>query len=197
MLRGDRFIPTACDGCGGRARAVPGEGSERPTVFLVGEAPGPQEERQGRPFVGRAGKLLRTSLAVAGWAPGELWITNVVKAFPHALEDGKRRIRRPSAAEVRACLPHLVAEAEALRPGLLLALGRTAAEALLDRRVAPLSDLRGRTLAARPELGGRAVFVTIHPSALQYGRLAGKRAGFVEDLRAARHRLSPQAPGHR
>jgi uracil-DNA glycosylase len=188
MRRGDAFLAPDCPVCAGRA--VPAEGGEAPQAFFVGEAPGPTEEKLGRPFVGRAGRVLRESMAEAGWSEDEIWITNVVKRFPYEDVEGKRKIRKPTADEIRACLPHLVAEVQALRPRLLVALGRTASEALLGRRVPTLGALRGQTLAARPELGAGPVFVTIHPSALSYGILRGQRAGFVADLRRARAQLA-------
>lgn len=192
MRRGDAYLAPDCSACAGRA--VPAEGGEAPHTFFVGEAPGPTEEKLGRPFVGRAGRVLRSALEEAGWTEPEIWITNVVKAFPHVEVAGKRKIRKPTPAEVRACIPHLVREADDLRPRLLVALGRTAAEALLGRRVPKLGDVRGQVLPTRAELAGRPVFVTIHPSALSYGALRGQRAGFVEDLRRARVALSQRGP---
>jgi len=191
MRRGDAYLAPDCPACKGRA--VPAEGSERPQAFFVGEAPGPTEEKMGRPFVGRAGRVLRSALPEAGWAEDDIWITNIVKCFPYADVDGKRKIRKPNPAEVQACLPHLLREAEDLRPRLLIALGRTAAEGLLGRRVPKLGSIRGQVLPARSELGARPVFVTIHPSALSYGVLRGQRAGFVDDLRKARESLSTDA----
>jgi uracil-DNA glycosylase len=190
--RGDAYLDPACAACAGRA--VPAEGALAPQAFFVGEAPGPTEELARRPFVGRAGNLLRGALAEAGWSPDEVWITNVVKAFPYELEGEKRRIRRPTTDEVRACLAHLVKEVDALRPRLLVALGRTAAEGLLGRRVSALGPLRASVHAARPELGGAPVFVTIHPSALHYGAQRGQRDAFVADLAAARARLEAERP---
>lgn len=185
---GRTFLDPTCRAC--RGRAVPAEGSATPAVFIVGEAPGPTEEREGRPFVGRAGAILRTALRTAGWTDDELWITNIVKSFPFDLEGGKRKIRRPTGDEVAACLPHLVREHDALKPRLLVALGRTAAEALLGRGVPKLADVRGRPLLARAELGGALVFVTYHPSGLHYGHATVEE--FTADLRAARRVALPE-----
>lgn len=189
LLRGIQFLAADCKTCGGHA--VPGEGSAHPLTFFVGEAPGPQEEMQGRPFVGRAGKLLRACLVEAAWNAETIWITNIVKCFPYTVEAGKKRIRKPTPEEVQGCLPHLLAEIDGLKPKLLVALGKTAAEALLGRRVEKLGDLRGTLQRGRPELGSVPVFVTHHPSALFYGKLRGQRDEFVEDLRTARTHLVP------
>lgn len=191
-----RLVPTGCDACGlrvGALRFVPGEGGRHPKAFFVGEAPGPEEDRQGRPFVGRAGKLLRRSLVEAGWSDDEVWITNAVKYFPHDVDGTKKRIRKPTPAEVGACLRHLGDEVRMLRPRLLVALGATAAAATVGGKIGRLADLRGRVVAARPELEGVPVFVTYHPSGLHYGHATPQE--FVEDLRRARSiAVEPRMP---
>lgn len=185
-IRGEAYVPLDCHKCPlseGRTQVVPAEGAPAPLAFFVGEAPGPDEDREGRPFIGRAGRILRRSLAEAGWREEEVWITNAVKCFPHEVENGKASIRRPSGAESQACRAHLRAEVDALQPKLLIALGKTAAESLLGAKVANLGALREKP-PGQSNVGGAPVFVTFHPSGLHYGHAT--EAEFVEDLRRAR-----------
>ena len=101
--------------------------------MLVGEQPGDQEDLQGKPFVGPAGKLLQSTLKEAGVDPKEVYLTNVVKHFKWEPR-GKRRIhKKPSASEIAACWPWLDAEIAALKPKVIVCLGATAAQALLGR----------------------------------------------------------------
>lgn len=187
-MRGDAFVDASCAKCAlsrTRKQVVAAEGGRRPLAFFVGEAPGPEEDREGRPFIGRAGKILRRSLAGAGWKPDEVWITNTVKCFPHESgPNGKARIRRPDAAEAAACRQHLLAEVKALRPRIIVALGQTAAQALLREPPKKLALVRASLQAARPDLGEVAVFVTYHPSGLHYGHAT--EAEFQRDLAQAR-----------
>lgn len=191
------FAPRDCTACGFppgyHARVVPGEGGLRPLAFFVGEAPGPQEDAEGRPFVGRAGQILRRTLAAAGWGAEELWITNAVKCFPYEEVAGRRRIRKPTVREMEACLPFLASEVQALEPKLLVALGATAAAAVLGEPVKQLATTRGRILPSRNELGERPVLVTYHPSGLHYRK--GALAEFESDLRAARKRVEEARGG--
>lgn len=185
--RATDLVDLACDRCqlnGSRTQVVPAEGPRTARLFLVGEAPGPDEDAQGRPFVGRAGKILRRSLDAAGIPADDVWISNTVKCFPHDLvEGGKRRIRKPSTEEATACRPWLRAEVKALRPALLVALGGTAAQELTGQRGIKIGDVRGKRLSARDELGGVPVVVTYHPSGLRYGHATEQ--DLVDDLRAA------------
>lgn len=173
-----------CGLCQGRTQVVPAEGSRAARVMLVGEAPGPDEDQVGRPFIGRAGKILRRELEKAGWTPEDVWITNTVKCFPHEVVEGKKKIRAPSEAESDACRLHLRRELDALRPHLVVALGRTAAQQLTGKPLESLEALRGATLSTRPELGDHDVFVTYHPSGLHYAK--GRLELFQQDLRRAR-----------
>jgi uracil-DNA glycosylase len=154
-----------CRGCSlyrNATQAVFGEGTASATVVLVGEQPGDREDRQGRPFVGPAGKLLDQALADAGIDRGTVFITNVVKHFKFAPR-GKRRIhKRPSAEEVRACAPWFRAELDAVQPTGLMTLGATAAQDLFGRSFRVTRD-RGKRLAS--DLAP-VVMATIHPSAI-------------------------------
>src|SRR5690606_17631105 len=99
---------TRCRGCDlyrGATQTVFGEGPADARLMLVGEGPGETEDRQGRPFVGRAGALLIRALQEVGVERERVYITNVVKHFPHEGERGRRRPRKPRVGEVRACLP--------------------------------------------------------------------------------------------
>jgi DNA polymerase len=158
--------------------------------MLVGEQPGDQEDRAGRPFVGPAGALLRELLAEAGIAEERAYLTNAVKHFKWRPDTrgGKRRIHdKPSWHEIRACLHWLDLELGVAQPALLVCLGATAAQALFGRD-ARVGALRGQRLELD---GGTPALVTIHPSAvLRAGQQrAVRRAELLEDLGLARRTL--------
>jgi DNA polymerase len=161
--------------------------------MLVGEQPGDQEDRAGRPFVGPAGKLLDRALGDAGIDRSAVYATNAVKHFkwkPQA-GGGKRRIHdKPSWSEIGACLPWLQAELAAVRPRVVVCLGATAAQALLGRE-ARVTKLRGRALESSL---ARWLTVTVHPSAILRARDDESRskemAAFVADLRLAARLLT-------
>ena len=149
--------------------------------MLVGEQPGDVEDRDGHPFVGPAGRLLRELLAEAGLADEATYVTNAVKHFKWR-PSGKRRIHdKPSWTEVQACHHWLSIELETVRPELLVLLGGTAAQAVLGR-AARVNRLRGSVL--EPEEVNVPVVVTLHPSAvLRAGdQRHQRRAELVEDL---------------
>jgi uracil-DNA glycosylase len=154
---------------------------------LVGEQPGDGEDRAGKPFVGPAGRVLDESLAEAGIARDDVYVTNAVKHFKWRAQ-GKRRIhQRPNAAEVAACKPWLLGELAAVRPDVLVLLGATAAQALLGRSFR-VTKQRGEPL----EETGLAPYVvaTVHPASVLRERddeaRAEARAGFVRDLEVVR-----------
>lgn len=160
-----------------------GEGPSEARVVVVGEQPGDQEDRQGRPFVGPAGLLLDRAFAAAGIQRSSLYLTNAVKHFKWEPR-GKRRLhQRPSAREVAACRPWLEAELHAVRPRLIVCLGATAAHSVTGRNVRVLSE---RSQKVETEFGAPAL-ITVHPSALL--RLpdgadpAAEFERFVADLR--------------
>ncbi|AKF80475.1 DNA polymerase [Myxococcus fulvus 124B02] len=159
----------------------PGPG---PRVMLVGEQPGDQEDREGRPFVGPSGRLLDEALEEAGIDRSQVYVTNTVKHFKWT-GDGKRRIHaKPNTTEVRACLPWLEAEIQVFRPDILVCLGATAAQALLgkDFRV---TQQRGQPI---PSAWAPVVVATVHPSSILRApdpeARERQREAFVEDLRA-------------
>ncbi len=171
-------------------QAVHGEGPAQARLMLVGEQPGEREDLQGRPFVGPAGQLLDRALAQLGWPRDRLYLTNAVKHFKHELR-GKRRLHKtPAQQEAEACLQWLEGEIALLQPQAAIALGATAARALLGRPVAVLAE-RGQWFT-RPD--GLRVLVTLHPAALlrsEGGDPALAYQRWVADLALA----APDAPG--
>jgi DNA polymerase len=165
-------------------QTVFGDGADGAAMVLVGEQPGDQEDRKGRPFVGPAGRLLDEALDAAGISREQVYVTNAVKHFKWTPR-GKRRIHKtPSVAEALACKPWLDHELTVLAPDVVVLMGATAVRSVLGpgRRI---GDLRGRVLEDGP---AKATVVTTHPSAVV--RLEGedRRAGFdalVADLRLA------------
>jgi DNA polymerase len=168
-------------------QTVVGEGEELAPLMLVGEQPGDQEDREGRPFVGPAGKLLDRALTEAGIERELAYVTNAVKHFKWKPQQrGKRRIHdKPSWTEIGACLPWLHAEIAAVHPKVVVCLGATAAQALLGRDVRVTRD-RGRPLET-PH--AQRALVTVHPSSILRSRDDASRKeamdAFVADLRVA------------
>jgi uracil-DNA glycosylase len=166
-------------------QSVIGEGHPKARLMLVGEQPGDQEDLQGHPFVGPAGRLLARALEEAGIPRDQVFVSNAVKHFKFELR-GKRRIHKsPSQREAAACLHWLEDEIALVRPDALVALGSVAARSVMGRAV-PVMAERGQWLA-RPD--GRRVLITLHPSAL-LRVLPEEReeafAAFVKDLAKAR-----------
>lgn len=166
-------------------QTVFGEGRPESRLILVGEQPGDQEDRQGRPFVGPAGRLLDQALEAAGIDRNEVYITNVVKHFKWVAKGRLRLHQKPNAREIGACLPWLDAEIDVIKPQVLMALGATAAQALLGKQIRVTRD-RGRLFE-----GQRTPYaaVTVHPSSILRARTKEERRSglesFVEDLRIA------------
>ena len=143
-------------------QTVFGAGSRRARVMMVGEQPGDQEDRQGRPFVGPAGHVFDRALAAAGIDRRDVYVTNAVKHFKWAPR-GKRRLHvKPNAREIAACRPWLDGELAAVRPELLVCLGAVAAQALLGRSFR-VTKQRGQLLPS--ELAPH-VLATVHPSSI-------------------------------
>ncbi|MEJ8835384.1 UdgX family uracil-DNA binding protein [Ramlibacter sp. AN1133] len=174
-------------------QAVPGEGPPRPALMFVGEQPGEQEDLRGRPFVGPAGQLLDRALLAVRIARETVYVTNAVRHFKHELR-GQRRIHKtPTQQEALACGQWLEEEIALVRPHALVALGATAARALLGRPVSVVTE-RGRWFA-RPD--GLRVLVTLHPSALLRMPAPDQPRAFddfVRDLRAALSPIPGQVP---
>jgi uracil-DNA glycosylase len=152
----------ACDLWRLGTQTVFGAGSPRARVMLVGEQPGDQEDVQGKPFVGPAGKLLNKALEEAGIDRGETYVTNAVKHFKWEPR-GKRRIhKKPNSLEIMACHPWIEAEIAVIRPEVIVCMGATAAQALLGRNFR-VSTQRGQPVQSQL---ARHVIATVHPSSL-------------------------------
>jgi DNA polymerase len=175
---------TACDLYRDATQTVFGEGPAPASMMLVGEQPGDQEDKAGHPFVGPAGRVLDQAMKEAGLVRSDVYVTNAVKHFKWTAR-GKRRIhQRPDAGEVEACSRWLTHEVELVQPEIVVALGVTAARALLASRDS-ITKLRGRVHVST--FGVRTV-VTVHPASVV--RLRGEDrtaqlALLVEDLRLA------------
>jgi DNA polymerase len=173
---------TRCDLYRHARGTVFGAGRESAWLMLVGEQPGDQEDLAGEPFVGPAGRVLDRALTDAGIRRDETYVTNAVKHFKFE-QRGKRRIhQKPNAAEIRACRPWLDAELRVVRPTMLVALGATAAQALLGPSF--------RVTAHRGEVidwqGGPRIVPTVHPSSILRAPDDRRAAAFdslVADLR--------------
>jgi uracil-DNA glycosylase len=175
--RGCGFEP-----CETATNMVPGEGSSDADVMLIGEAPGATEDAEGRPFCGRAGRLLDELLAAAALEREQVYITNVVKARPP-------RNRDPRASEVAHWMPWLEAELAIVQPRLVVPLGRHALAHFTDG--ARISDVHGTEIIER----GRVLFPMYHPAAGLRGNAV--RAVMFEDARElarAAARLAPASP---
>jgi DNA polymerase len=156
-------------------------------VVLVGEAPGDQEDRQGAPFVGPAGRLLVQAVDEAGLPRETVYRTNAVKHFRFTQsEPGKRRIHQtPELRHITACKPWLAAELRLLDPEVIVCLGATAVKSLLGNEVRVMRD-RGRIIERETSKGTTAFLVTVHPSAvLRADDRDTAYAGLVADLRVA------------
>jgi DNA polymerase len=158
-------VCTRCRLAEGRTKAVPGEGSPDTEVVFVGEGPGQNEDRQGRPFVGAAGTLLQELLGMIGWAREDVFITNVVKCRPPNNRD-------PEPDEMAACEPYLRRQLEVLDPALLVTLGRFSLQTFMpgDR----ISRVHGTARPIDPATGARAAtgYALYHPAAaLRQGSL--------------------------
>ena len=171
---------TACQLHGTRTQGVLGVGDHNADWLIVGEAPGAEEDQQGEPFVGEAGKLLDAMLAAIGLTRRKnVYITNVLKSCPPGN-------RNPEPEEVAACWPYLQAQIELIQPKIILALGRLAAQNLLGTDET-IGHLRGQVHAYQ----GVPLVVTYHPAYLL--RKPTDKARAWEDLCLARRLISPPA----
>ncbi|MFZ2995470.1 UdgX family uracil-DNA binding protein [Sphingobium sp.] len=189
-LRGDAMGCTRCALHENATQTVFGEGPLNAPLLFIGEQPGDQEDLAGRPFVGPAGQLFDAALAEAGVDRRQAYVTNAVKHFKFE-QRGKRRIHQtPQAGEVQACRWWLAQELDIIRPRIVVALGATAARAMLGKAVA-IGKTRG---AAIPLDNGAEGWVTVHPSYLlrlpDETRQAEERARFVAELHMVEERLA-------
>lgn len=203
-LDGLRGAARGCQGCHlyrDATQTVFGRGGADAAVVFVGEQPGDQEDRKGLPFVGPAGHLLRRAVDDAGIDPRALYITNAVKHFKFTVTGSGRRLHKtPDRIEITACRPWLVAEFALLSPRIVVALGATAAQALLgpsfrvtrQRGVLmswPDSAYHREDFTQPP--GSAQVLATLHPSAvLRADDRETAYAGLVADLKVVAARLA-------
>ena len=173
----------ACDLWERGTQTVFGEGRRRAKVILIGEQPGNEEDLTGKPFVGPAGRLLDNALEEAGIDRSQTYVTNVVKHFKWEPR-GKRRIhKKPNTQEIAACRPWLLAEIALIKPQVIVALGATAAQALLGPQFR-VTKQRGQFLKSSL---APYVMATVHPSSIlrapddETRRLELRR--FVDDLK--------------
>ncbi len=189
-IRACRRCPLAA----GRTHAVPGEGDPDTEVVFVGEGPGFNEDREGRPFVGRAGDLLVRLIATLGWRRQEVFITNVVKCRPPENRD-------PEPSEIAACEPFLRRQLEVLDPALVVTLGRYSMARFMPG--ARIGGAHGTMAPVDPATGARSamVYALYHPAAAlrsteverqSYADVAGIPAALTEARR--RRSVSPPAP---
>jgi uracil-DNA glycosylase family 4 len=164
-----------CALCPHRTNAVPGEGNPNAQLFLVGEGPGATEDAQGRPFVGQAGNLLNGILEAIEIPRDSVYITNIVKCRPP-------QNRKPLPDEIAACIPYLHRQLELIKPKVIVALGSTAAEAMLGVRRS-LGELRNKVHT----YNGIPLVVTYHPAALL--RNPNWKKPTWDDVRIARQLL--------
>ncbi len=181
-----RAMVAACQRCdlhATRTQTVFGVGSPSARWMFIGEAPGAEEDRQGEPFVGRAGQLLTAMIRALGFSREEVYIANVLKCRPSGNRD-------PKPEEVRACRAYLERQIELVSPTLIVAVGRIAAQTLLETDT-PLAKLRGRVHGLGA--GRRPLVVTYHPAYLL--RSPGEKRKAWQDLLFAREVFERLAHG--
>lgn len=169
---------TQCRLCETRTQTVLGVGNRKAELMVIGEAPGADEDRQGEPFVGRAGQLLNQMLRAIGMPRETVYIANIVKCRPPNNRD-------PQPDEVLACSDYLAAQVRLIQPRLILCLGRVAAQRLLDTEM-PLGKMRGQR--HQPPGFSTPAMVTYHPAYLL--RKPQDKAKAWQDLKFARAYLS-------
>ena len=180
-----------CDLWKHATQTVFGDGPRGARIMLVGEQPGDSEDLEGQPFVGPAGQLLRHALEDAGIDLGDVYLTNVVKHFKWEPRGTRRIHKKPRHSEIQACRVWLDAEIAQVQPRAIVALGATAAQAVIgpDARVT-----RDRTKPFPSPLAP-LVTLTVHPSSIlrapDSATRAAERAHFVSDLRSIAARVKP------
>jgi len=184
---------TACPLYKNATQTVFGEGPHDARIVVVGEQPGDQEDLQGHPFVGPAGRVLDEALQAASIDRKQLYVTNAVKHFKNEPR-GKRRIhKKPSDMEIDACRPWLEHELAAIQPPLVIALGATAIRGIFGRALPVLAN-RGKLIALNPAI---QVLITVHPSMILRVPPEDRDtefAKFVADLKVAARYLGKSLP---
>lgn len=182
---------TRCDLYSDATQTVFGEGPADAALMLVGEQPGDQEDKQGHPFVGPAGRILARALDDSGIRREEVYVTNAVKHFKWQAR-GKRRIhQRPNGTEIRACRPWLEGELSAVRPRVVVLLGAVAGESFYGSSFR-VGAYRGHSSPASAGSWSGVAVATIHPSAVLRAPEKEREPAyrqFVSDLKVAREAL--------
>ena len=163
-----------------RTNVVPGEGSSRADLMFVGEAPGGEEDKQGRPFVGRAGQLLTKIIESIGLERKDVYICNILKCRPPGN-------RNPLPSEIAACNPYLLKQIDTIKPKVICALGKFAAQTLLNTET-PISRLRGQFY----DYHGTKLMPTYHPAYLL--RNSGGKKDVWEDMKKVAKELGLKIP---
>jgi DNA polymerase len=159
-----------------RTQVVFGIGNRSAELMFVGEAPGADEDKQGEPFVGRAGQLLTKIIEAMGFARSDIFIANVLKCRPD-MPPGESGNRKPRMDEMATCLPWLREQISLVKPRVMVALGATAAEGLLGE-TRPMRELRGNWL----DFQGTPVMVTYHPAYLLRNQTIAEKRKVWEDM---------------
>jgi DNA polymerase len=185
-LKSLREAAHGCRGCDlyrNATQVVFGEGPRKSRMMLLGEMPGDQEDIQGKPFVGPAGRLLDEALEEAGIAHNDVYVTNAVKHFRWE-QRGKRRLhKKPSAQQIQACKPWLHAEILVVKPEIIVCLGATAAQMMLGRAFR-ITRNRGQ-IFDRADLA--SILATYHPAAVLRAPERANRERMRSDLVADLH----------
>lgn len=164
-------VCTKCDLHKNRTQAVLGEGNPNSPIMFIGEAPGEEEDKQGRPFVGRAGQLLTKAIESAGYKRNDVYIANINKCRPP-------NNRTPTIEEQEACFPYLKRQIEIINPSVLCLLGATAYRGIFKKET-KITKERGNVL----EYDGKKVYVTYHPAYVL--RNPKEEPTFFEDIKKA------------
>jgi DNA polymerase len=166
-----------------RTQTVFGVGNPSAELMFVGEAPGADEDRQGEPFVGRAGQLLTKIIKAMGFAREEVYIANVLKCRPD-MPKGSYGNRAPTTEEMQTCLPYLAEQIDVIQPRVMVALGAVAVEGLLGTR-GTMRELRGRWHSYK----GTPLMITYHPAYLLRNQANSEKRKVWEDMLLVLERL--------
>ncbi len=193
-LRDEALECMRCDLAETRTHVVFGEGNPRTKLMLIGEGPGDQEDKTGRPFVGRAGKLLDEALATAGIQRDDVWIGNVLKCRACVIEDGRAKNRPPRADEVKSCRPWLESQIKIIQPSVILCIGAPAANLIIHRNF-KMTKERGQWFIDSPFAPN--VMAALHPAYIlrQHGEAyESSLQSLVDDLKVAWERSTEEPP---
>lgn len=177
-----------CDLSTTRTKTVPGQGSPNARIFFIGEAPGADEDLQGKPFIGRAGQLLGKMILAMGLERGDVFIGNILKCRPPGNRD-------PRPEEIVRCLPYLKRQIELIKPEVIIALGAHAARTLLETKK-PIGQLRGRFHGYHNDESSEPVKLmpTYHPAYLLRNYSKDNRKKVWDDIKTVMAELDMQLP---